>query len=476
MATDTATTHRRGWPEHLTTSPSGGLVFDGCDLLEVARSAGTPVWAISRSQLESNFTRLRDGFQSRYSNCEIAYSMKVNNSLAMIRILHRLGAKLDCHPEYEYIIALHAGVPAEDIILNGNGKSDRALRAAANIGVRQVNIDSPGEISRLNEIAAELGVRVRCALRIALGYRRVLEEDPHYEPMLRLGGGKVGVNVANGQAIDAVGAIIDASNLDFVGLHHHSGFGGQVIGHNYSVERELMHNRENTREVCEFANEVRRRYGASCARLDLGGGFRTGESILLATPGAGSDVAFYPVPSVEEYADAVFGTLEEVLEFDEPPLVQFESGGHQAGDAVILLASVCDVKDVPGPNARRYVMPDANMLQFVHRGMSAWAYPILLADRPDAPVEDDWVVEVAGQTCMYDSIAEEIRMPDVHVGDTLALLQQGAYCEVMSTQMNAFPRPAVVMLHDGKMTEVKRRESPAEVWSRNSVPSELWPV
>jgi diaminopimelate decarboxylase len=455
-------------------SAAGTLTFDGCDLIEVGRTFGLPLWAISRSRLEDNFCRLRDGFQKRYPKCEIAYSMKVNNSLAMIRILHRLGAKVDCHPEYEYAIALHAGVPPGDIILNGNGKSQRALAAAATMGVRQVNIDSLGEIGRLNAIAVGLGVRVPCALRITLSYERLLQEDPHYEPMLRLGGGKTGVSIGNGQAIEGVGAIIAASNLDFVGLHHHSGFGGQVIGHEYSVERELMHNRENAREVCEFANEIRRRHGVTVSRLDLGGGFRTGASVLLSTPGAGEDCALFPVPSVEEYADAIFGTVENALESDDPPLLQFESGGNQAGDAVVLLTKVCDVKDVPGPTPRRYVMPDANMLQFVHRGMSAWGYPILIADRPDAPLDEDWTVEVAGQTCMYDSIAEEITMPDVEVGDTLAILQQGAYCEVMSTQMNGFPRPAVVLLHQGHATEVKRREAPAEVWSRNSVPAELW--
>jgi diaminopimelate decarboxylase len=473
MAVDTPT-QRQGWPGQLDVGEAGTLVFDGCDLIDLGSRFGFPLWVISRSRLEENFCRLRDGFKQRYPNCEIAYSMKVNNSLAMIRILHRLGAKLDCHPEYEYAIALHAGVPPEDIILNGNGKSRQALTAAATIGVRQVNIDSLGEIARLNEIAAELGVQVRCAVRITLGYERLLREDPKYEPMLKLGGGKTGLKIANGQAMEAVEAIIAASNLDFVGLHHHSGFGGQVIGHDYRVDRELMHNRENAREVCEFANEIRHRHGVNVSRLDLGGGFRTGASIVLSTPGAGEDVAFYPVPSVEEYAEAIFGTVEEVLEFEEPPLLQFESGGNQAGDAVLLLTSVCDVKDVPGPKPRRYVMPDANMLQFVHRGMSAWGYPIVVADRPDAPVDEAWTVEVAGQTCMYDSIAEEIAMPHVEVGDTLAILQQGAYCEVMSTQMNGFPRPGVVLVHRGKATEVKRREAPTEVWSRNSVPPELW--
>jgi diaminopimelate decarboxylase len=177
---------------------------------------------------------------------------------------------------------------------------------------------------------------------------------------------------------------------------------------------------------------------------------------------------------VEEYAEAIFGTVERVLDFDEPPLLQFESGGNQAADAVLLLTEVCDVKDVPGPRAQRYVIPDANMLQFVNRGMSAWGHPILLAGRPDAPMDRDWTVEVAGQTCMYDSIAEQITMPHVEVGDVLAILQQGAYCEVMSTQMNAFPRPGVVLVHRGEATEVKRRESPPEVWSRNIVPADLW--
>ena len=347
MAVDTPT-YRPGWPDQLNVSDTGTLTFDGCDMMEVSRQFGLPLWVISRSQVEQNFRRLRDGFQARYPKCEIAYSMKVNNSLAIMRILHRLGAKFDCHPEYEYAIALHAGVPPEDIILNGNGKSDRALAAAAAMGVRQVNIDSLGEIGRLNAIAGELGVHVRCAVRLTLTYDRLLQEDPRYEPMLRLGGGKTGLRIANGQAMEAVGAIIDAPNLTFVGLHHHSGFGGQVIGHDYRVEWELMHNRENAHEVCEFANEIRRRHGVTVSRLDLGGGFRTGTSVLLSTPGAGADVAFFPVPSVEEYANAIFGSVEDVLESDEPPLLQFESGGNQAGDAVVLLATVCDVKDVPG--------------------------------------------------------------------------------------------------------------------------------
>jgi diaminopimelate decarboxylase len=464
---------QRAWPKGMEVSSSDRLVLDGCDLLDVAEDRGTPVWAISRAVVEDNFHRLLSGLCERYANCEVAYAMKCHSTLAVVRLLHGLGAKMDCHPEYEYQLALHAGVPAQDIIINGNGKSDRALRAAALLGVRQVNVDSLDEALRLNAIAEALGVRVACTVRVKLTLAKVLELDPNYAPMVRLGGGKVGSPIASGEAMACVDAIVAASNLDFVGLHHHDGFGGQVVGHDYTVERELMHNEEFTREVCLFANEVQRRHGVQIQRLDLGGGFRTGEDILLGTPGE-DDASYYSVPTVRDYAEAIFGTLEAVLETTEPPLVQFESGGHQVADAVVLLAGVCEVKDVQSPERRRYVVPDAHMLMFTHGGMSASKYPIVPVQSPLRDAVEDWPVEVAGQSCMYDTITEGIRLPEVGRGDTLAILHQGAYCEVMSTQMNAFPRPEVVLLDNGRWTVVKRREHIGDVWARNIVPPELW--
>jgi diaminopimelate decarboxylase len=457
----------------MAVSAGDRLTFDGCDLADVATDRGTPVWAISRAAVEDNFDRLLGGFRARYPNCEVAYAVKCHSTLAVVRLLHRRGAKMDCHPEYEYQLALHAGVPPGDIIANGNGKSDRALRAVAQLGVRQVNVDSLDEAVRLGQIAQELGVRVACTVRVKLSLSKVLELDPRYEPMVRLGGGKVGVPIASGQAMEVVDAIVAAPNLDFVGLHHHDGFGGQVVGHDYTVDRELMHNVEFTREVCQFANEVRRRHGVQIQRLDLGGGFRTGRDILLGTPGA-DDARYYPVPSVQDYADAIFSTLENVLDQADPPLVQFESGGHQIADAVVLLAAVCEIKDVRAPARRRYVVPDAHMLMFTHGGMSASKYPIVPVESPLRDADEDWPVEVAGQSCMYDTIAEGIRLPEVRRGEILAILHQGAYCEVMSTQMNAFPRPEVVLLDRGHWSVVKRREHVGDIWARNVIPPELW--
>ncbi len=82
----------------------------------------------------------------------------------------------------------------------------------------------------------------------------------------------------------------------------------------YTPEREVMHHRESTREVCEFANTIRRDLGVEVDRLDLGGGFRATEAMLLSTPGAGADLGVHSLPASEDYATAIFSEIETRLE------------------------------------------------------------------------------------------------------------------------------------------------------------------
>lgn len=463
---------RSGWPPALAVGPHGRLTLDGCDLLALARERGTPLWAISRSTVEGNFTRLLSVFRARYPKCEIAYSIKAHNTMAVIRLLHRRGARMDCSAEYEFQLALLCGVPPSEIILNGNGKSDVALRTAVALGARQVNVDSLDEVLRLEEIARELGRRARCLVRVQLTYDRLLELDPTFETTLRIGEGKFGSNVASGQAFETIKAVLDAPHLDFCGLHHHVGFSGYMG--DYTPEREVMHQAECTREICELTNEIKRRFGAEVDRLDLGGGFRSGDAVLLSTPGSGQDVAVHRLPAPEDYAEAIFGTLEQTLEVSAPPLVQFETGGYQVANAVVMLVGVSEVKDVRTEPSRRYVVIDGSMMMFVSRGMMRVGHPVLLAERPDDRPIEEWPVEIVGQTCVYDSVAEDIRLPEVRQGDVLVLLHQGAYCETESTQFNGFPRPEVVLLDQGRATTVKRRETLPDIHSRDRIPPELW--
>ncbi|MEV0595431.1 diaminopimelate decarboxylase family protein [Nonomuraea cavernae] len=457
-------------PEALAHAPDGSVTFDGVGLAELAARHGTPTWAISASQLRLNYSTLHTALSARLSRPVIAYSMKANNNRAVVQTMAGLGAALDCSSEFELALAASAGVPAGKVIINGNGKSRAYLTAAIRMGVWQINVDSIAEVDRIRSIARSLGVTVPCAVRLKLSYARLLLSDPSYERTLRIAEGKFGSSTQSGDAEAVVRAIVAAEELEFVGLTHHAGFPGYRA--DFTAERQLMHQARCAEEIVEFAHLLRRRMGVVTPRLNLGGGLRSGRSVYLSTPGNGGDGEFRTLPTPDEYAEAIAAGLAGA---DWDPIVQFETGGFHVGNAVLLLAGVQDVKDVTRPRERRYVTLDCAMTMFTGRGLNRVGFPLLVVGHGPDAAPHPLPVELVGPTCAYDSIAEDISLPPVREGDLVALLNQGAYCEVLSTQFNGFPRPAVVHLDDGDVRLVRRRETLADIWARESAALDLWP-
>ena len=212
------------WPAALTVSADGHAVLDGCDLVEVAAAFGTPAWVVSQSTIEDNHDVLAEALSSRYPDVEIAYSIKANNTLAVIRLLASRGALIDTSAEYEHQLALAAGGLPSKMIINGNGKSTKALTFAAQAGVRQVNIDSPQEAGRLDEIVHSLGTAsVPCMVRVHPGYERMLALDPSFSGMVTVAEGKYGSHVDGGGILRNYRGRSAFSALDLHGASQSSG-------------------------------------------------------------------------------------------------------------------------------------------------------------------------------------------------------------------------------------------------------------
>ena len=469
MEINSPASQRAGWPSALTLSNDQSLEFDGVDLVDLAKNYGTPLWALSRSTIESNFTEINDSFRKYYENVEIAYSVKANNTFAVIRLLQSLGALMDCSAEYEFDLALEAGVLASNCIINGNGKSDRALENVVRRRVRQVNVDSLSEAIRIRGIAENLKSRIKCTVRVQLGYKRLLHLDPSFGSMLTVGEGKFGCSIETGEALKAIETIVSSKYLDFIGLHHHVGFSGYMG--EYEKEHELMHHRECAKELASFATEIHNHTSATVHTLNIGGGYRAGKFVLLSTPGDGTDGALYEVPTADEYAKAVTDSLKIGLQIDPLPLLQLELGSYPTADAGIMLTKVTEVKDSI-KMAKRYVVADAGMWTFISRGLMRVGYPVLLAKNPFAPINSEWPVDICGQVCVFDAVAEGIYLPDIETGNILVYLHQGGYTETQSTQFNSFPRPATVLLDQGKVIEIRRRETLTDITARNLLPEE----
>ena len=262
-----------------------------------------------------------------------------------------------------------------------------------------------------------------------------------------------------------------ASNLRFVGLHHHVGFSG--VGEGYRPDLDVMHHAECTRELCEFALVVTERLGVPIERLDLGGGFPSGRAVYLVTPGNVGDGALHPLPATAAYADAITSVVREHFAEDALPILQFETGRYQVANATLLLARVTDVKDGHSAPPRRFVTVDSSMQQFTSKGFTHTAFQVVPVTAPDAD-DNGLLADVVGQTCAYDSIAEDVVLPDLEVGDVLAFTNQSAYCDTTGTNLNAMPRPAVVLVEAGRAALAKRRETLMDIVGRYAGPALDW--
>ena len=141
----------------------GELWCEGVRLADVAAAVGTPVYVYSTATLERHYRAFADAFEGR---ALIAFAVKSNSNLSVLRTLAALGAGADTVSEGEIRRALAAGIPPERIVFSGVGKTDAELAFALDVGVAEINVESPPEMARLSAIAGAKGVRARLAIRV----------------------------------------------------------------------------------------------------------------------------------------------------------------------------------------------------------------------------------------------------------------------------------------------------------------------
>lgn len=461
----------RDWPPVLK-NVGGQLMFDGCSVSALADEYGTPAWLLSLSTVAANHRMFKETWADRYPDIELSYSLKANNALAILRTLATEGAYFDCSGEAEFEVVQRAGGDASKCILNGNGKSLAVLEMAARSGCRQVNIDSIGEVHRLAAIAREAGAVVDCTVRVILGYSRMFELDPDFEAPIRMWEGKFGTSTVSGESMRVIEAILGSPNLRFVGLHHHVGFSGTVDG--YQPDLDVMHHRESVSELCEFANTVETETGYPIARLDLGGGFPRGDAMYLAGRGNVADGALWPLPPLATYADVISGVVRDYFPEDALPTLQFEAGQWHVSDAAVLVSRVTDVKNAHSEPPRRFITVDTNMYQFVSKGFTRLGSQAYVVNRMSEP-PSELVADVVGQTCAYDSVVEDVYLPDsVDVDDLMLFTGHGAYSDVSGCNFNSIPRPAVIAVDGSRSAVARRHETVDDVIRRCAGPDLEW--
>ena len=153
--------------EFIGIGENGNLWVEDCDVADLARRFGTPLFIISESQLRYTYRQFRDAFRRHYPDVEILFANKSNNGLAIRHIMNQEGAGGDCFGVNEMYLALLAGTDPTTLVLNGSNKQTEELEMAIQNGLC-INIDAEDELERIEAICRRFSVRADIGIRLKL--------------------------------------------------------------------------------------------------------------------------------------------------------------------------------------------------------------------------------------------------------------------------------------------------------------------
>ena len=406
---------------------NGELHAEGVPLARIAERFGTPSYVYSRAALTEAWRAFDAAFAGR--DHLVCYAVKANSSLAVLNVLARLGSGFDIVSGGELARVLAAGGDPRKVVFSGVGKSEEEMRQALAAGILCFNVESGGELERLDRVAGEAGRTAAVSLRVNP------DVDPRTHPYIATGlkQNKFGVAWQ-----DAPGLYRRAR-----GLHHLAVTGiGCHIG---SQLTELAPFTAALDRVLELADRLQSE-GIALSHVDVGGGL--GIRYRDESP-----------PAFQDYARALTDRLgKRALK------LMLEPGRALVGNAGLLLTRVEYLKH---GSERNFAVVDAAMNDLLRPALyDAW-HDVLPVNAGGAGGKKTY--DIVGPVCESGDFLARDRALALGEGSLLAILSAGAYGMSMSSNYNSRPRAAEVMVDGAEAHVIREREAVPELMARESL-------
>jgi diaminopimelate decarboxylase len=482
----------------------GCLFIEACDTLDLLDRFGSPLFLLSENQIRRNVRRFQGAFQAGWPDgpVKVLPAAKANWIPAVQRIIAEEDCGCDVYSPGELTVALDAGFDPCFISVNGVPKDEEHIYRSVREGVR-ITIDSVEEVDEIQRAANELGRVAYVRLRLKPPLSGFVDHSDFSAE------GLVPTDVAamvykGGLVFDEIMAIgpriLEMENVELVGLHEHHG----------RHHRSTRYWEEQMRAFAREAGRVCRALNFQPQEIDIGGGFAVprdpfnaatdyteplqltalhavSKALHLLGPDARYRVLRQlidtiesrpnqtPAPTIEAYAKACTRTLRNELPrhgIDTDGLMlQLEPGRAIHGNAGIHLTTVTNIKRIRQPIRWNQIIVDTTEFWFTGGRYEHHPHHYVFANKTDAPMVDK--ADIIGRSCYGDRLMPTVAIPELEVGDVLALLDTGAYQEVSMSNFNALPRPATVLVTDDRASVVRRGETEADVLRRDVMPQHL---
>lgn len=419
----------------------GNLTIGGVDTTKLAAEYGTPLYVMDENLIRNNLRRFHESFKKYYDGKgEVHFASKAFCCLEMCRLVASEGDGLDAVSIGELYTAVKAGFPMEKVGFHGNNKTDEELRFAIEHGVGHIIVDNLSELSRLEKIAKEMGVKARIMFRLKPG----IDAHTHKAVMTGQIDSKFGFAIETGEAFDAVKEALSCENIELSGLHCH--IGSQIF--------DIDPFEEAARVMLRFIADVKNKLGFEIKELNLGGGF--GIKYLEEHDPAPFEVYMERVSEVVNEECEKLGIIK--------PFIFIEPGRSIVASAGITLYEAGSRKEIP--DTRTYIIVDGSMADNPRYILYESEYEAVVANKASQPRDER--VTIAGRCCESgDLIGENMPLQHAEAGDIIAVLATGAYNYSMSSNYNRLQKPAVVFVKDGKSRVVVKRESLDDIISND---------
>ncbi|HEX7397241.1 MAG TPA: diaminopimelate decarboxylase [Propionibacteriaceae bacterium] len=423
----------RLWSTNVSRGDDGALNIAGLGVVDLVNQIGTPVYAFD----EADFRARARGFLEAFAGWDVFYAGKSFLSTGIASWIAQEGLGLDVCSGNELVVALRGGMDPAKIGMHGNNKTVEELRLGLESGVGRIIVDSLDEISRIEELTAELGVTARVLVRVTTG----IEAHTHEYIATAHEDQKFGFSIQGGQALMALVRCQSSPRIELLGVHSH--IGSQI----FDTGAFEVAARRTMRLIAQF----RQATGIDLPELDLGGGFGIA----------------YTADDTPSTPDELSSSLREIVEHERraygltEPRYSIEPGRAICGPSAMAVYTVGTVKvvDLEGGLQRTYVSVDGGMSDNIRPALYAAEYSAVLASR--ASEGQPMLCRVVGKHCEGgDILVRDVYLPsDLRDGDLIAVPASGAYSRSMASNYNHATKPPVVSVAMGEVTTLLRRET-----------------
>ena len=397
------------------------LTFDNIDIQELGQTIQSPFYLYSENIIISNLGEYMDELKNVDSL--VCYSVKANSNLSILSLLSKKGLGFDIVSGGELHRVIKAGGDTSKVVFSGVGKTDEEIEYALKNNIYCFNVESPGELNRIDSKATTLGLKANISLRVNP------EIDAKTHPYITTGLSENKFGISQDDILRTFKMINDFKSLNICGIDYH--IGSQIVN--------LEPFTDSAKKVLSLINELKK-VNINLSHVDLGGGL-------------GIKYKDEPLIKKRDYVRSVV----EVFKNSNLKII-FEPGRSVVGDAGILVTKVIEKKN--NKNGKKFIIVDAGMNDLIRPPLYGAYHKISPVKKNNTSTD---LFDIVGPVCETADFFGKDRHLVANIGDLVVIEDAGAYGFVLSSNYNSRPRVAEYLISNNNVSCIRGREKFSDI-------------